>query len=340
MKRSKLRNTFNKERSSENWQNYKRQRNICSNILKSTKKTFFETLNINEITDNRKFWKTVKPFFTDKSKTSKNIVLTEKNKTLNSNKKISNTFNEYFTNIIQGLNLRESTGNINVENEESCKKIKENFGNENFSFETVSKKDILDLIKELPGNKATGSNDMPVSVLKESVFGYYEKLIDIFNNCIRSGTIPEILKKAEVTSTQQALLKMIEALKTKLNMGHKVGVIYMDLSKAFDSLNHELLIAKLKCYGLDQHAVEFFRRYLSNRYQCCKTNNTLGDWKKIIAGVPQGSILDPLLFNILFNDIFSFLNDANLGTYADDSTLYAYNKKFESRKVSLHVVWR
>ena len=59
MKQSKLRNTFNKKRSSENWQNYKRQRNICSNILKSTKKTFFETLNINEITDNRKFWKTV-----------------------------------------------------------------------------------------------------------------------------------------------------------------------------------------------------------------------------------------------------------------------------------------
>ena len=57
MKRSKLRNTFNKKRSSENWQNYKRQHNICSNKLKSIKKTFFEILNINEITDNRKFWK-------------------------------------------------------------------------------------------------------------------------------------------------------------------------------------------------------------------------------------------------------------------------------------------
>ena len=78
MKRSKLRNTFNKKRSSENWQNYKRQRNICSNILKSTKKTFFEVLNINEITDKRKFWKTVKPFFTGKYKTTNNIILTEK----------------------------------------------------------------------------------------------------------------------------------------------------------------------------------------------------------------------------------------------------------------------
>ena len=78
MKRSKLRNTFNKMRSSENWQNYKRQRNICSNILKSTKDKFFRTLNINEITNNRKFWKTVKFFFTDKCKTTNNIILTEK----------------------------------------------------------------------------------------------------------------------------------------------------------------------------------------------------------------------------------------------------------------------
>ena len=71
-----------------------------------------------------------------------------------------------FPNITKGLNLRESTGNINFENEESCKKIKENFGNKTFSFETISKKDVLDLIKQLPGNKATASNDIPVSVLK------------------------------------------------------------------------------------------------------------------------------------------------------------------------------
>ena len=57
--------------------------------------------------------------------------------------------------------------------------------------------------------------------------------------------------------TQHALLKKNETWKAKLNMGHKVGVIYMNLSKAFHCLNHELLIAKLRCYRLDQHAVEF-----------------------------------------------------------------------------------
>ena len=91
------------------------------NILKATKKKFFETLNI-KITDNRKFWKTVKPFFTDKCKASNNIILTGKNETLNDNKKISNTFNEYFTNITKGLNVRKSTGNINFENEKNAVK--------------------------------------------------------------------------------------------------------------------------------------------------------------------------------------------------------------------------
>ena len=66
------------------------------------------------------------------------------------------------------------------------------------SFETVSKRDVLDLIKELPGNKDNVSNDISVSVIEESVSAYYEKLTDIFNNCIRSDTFSEILQKAEV----------------------------------------------------------------------------------------------------------------------------------------------
>ena len=64
----------------------------------------------------------------------------------------------------------------------AVKKIKENFGNKNFSFEPVSKKDVLDLVKELPGNKAEVSSDIPFSVLKESASAYYEKLTDIFND--------------------------------------------------------------------------------------------------------------------------------------------------------------
>ena len=76
MKRSKLRNKFNKERNIENWSEYKCQRNLCSNLLKQSKKRHFNSLNVNDVTENKKFWKTIKPFFTEKSKTTTNIILT------------------------------------------------------------------------------------------------------------------------------------------------------------------------------------------------------------------------------------------------------------------------
>ena len=78
------------------------------------------------------------------------------------------------------------------------------------------------------------------------------------------------------------------------------------------------------------HAVKSFRRHLSNRYQCCKINSTPNDWRKIIAGVPQESIMVHLLFNMSLNDIFFFLKDANLGSYAENSIMHVYNKNLET----------
>ena len=106
----------------------------------------------------------------------------------------------------------------------------------------------------------------------------------------------------------------------------------MDLSKAFGSLNHGLLLAKrhmrdiMEAYGLDNNAVSFMRSYVTNRPQHCKINNSFSEWAKISAGVLQGSILGPLLFNIFINDILLFLQKCNLANYADDSTMYASEK--------------
>ena len=69
-KRSKLRNNFNEERNIKNWSEYKRQRNLCSNLLKQSKKPHFNNLNVKDVTKNKRFWKTIKPFFTEKNKTT------------------------------------------------------------------------------------------------------------------------------------------------------------------------------------------------------------------------------------------------------------------------------
>ena len=101
------------------------------------------------------------------------------------------------------------------------------------------------------------------------------------------------------------------------------GAILMDLSKAFDTLNHELLIAKLAAYGFDKSALKLISSCLSNRWQRTKINKSYSSWSKLLTGVPQGSILGPLLFNIYLNDLFYLVNDCDVCNFADDTTPYA-----------------
>ena len=109
----------------------------------------------------------------------------------------------------------------------------------------------------------------------------------------------------------------------------------MDLSKAFDSLNHELLLAKLKAYGLDSNSVSFMKSYLTKRLQRCEINNSFSEWGELLNGVPQGSILGPLLFNIFLNDILLSLQTSDLANYADDSTLYTSDRSISNIMNSL-----
>ena len=97
---------------------------------------------------------------------------------------------------------------------------------------------------------------------------------------------------------------MIESWKVQLNNVTKVGAIITDLSKAFDSLNHNALLTKLKTYGLGNNPVEFFRSY--KRYQRCKISNSFSHWKRVLAGFPKALFCD-LYFLAFINDIFLFL---------------------------------
>ena len=138
-------------------------------------------------------------------------------------------------------------------------------------------------------------------------------------------------------NTQHCLMSMLERWKKTLHKGGYVCAIFMDLSKAFDTLNHKLLIAKLGAYGFDTKALYYIKSYLDNREQRIRVNSNFSSWQEIIARVLQGSILGPLLFNIFVNDLFLFVSSSNLSNYADDNTLYTsgYNLK-EVKEVLLN----
>ena len=101
------------------------------------------------------------------------------------------------------------------------------------------------------------------------------------------------------------------------------GTIITDLSKAFDTINHELLIAKLHSYGFRNSALMLINSYLKNRWHTTKINSAYSTWKQLTIGVPQGSVLGPLLFNIYFNDLFFILEETESINFADDTNLYA-----------------
>ena len=135
-------------------------------------------------------------------------------------------------------------------------------------------------------------------------------------------------------NTQHCLISMLERWEKNLD---ERGI---DLSKAFDALNHKLLISKLEAYGFDTKALYYIKSYLDNRKQRARVNSNFSSWQEIIAGVSQGSILVLILFNIFVNDFFLFVSSSNLTNYADDNTLYTsdYNLKEVKEVLLNHLV--
>ena len=171
-------------------------------------------------------------------------------------------------------------------------------------------------------NKSDKANYRPISLLP-TVSKVFERLItkqiEPFTNNWLSKYLCGFRKGY---SCQYSILNMLRKWQSCLNTSGKVGAILMDLSKAFDCLPHDLLIAKLAAYGFGQKSLKLFMSYLSDRKHRVRIGSSVSEFLTILLGVPQGSVLGPILFNIFVNDLLFAVNEASICNFADDNTLY------------------
>ena len=180
-------------------------------------------------------------------------------------------------------------------------------------------------------------NYRPVSLLPVVSKLFERNMYNQILNYIDKFLYPYLFGFRKGHSTEQCLIIMLEAWKKAIDEKKCAGGILTDLSKAFDCLNHDLLIAKLNAYGFNHNALIFIYSYLKERKQRTKVESAYSSWKELKYGVPQGSTLGPLLFNIFLNDVFYFMRNTKITNYADDNTPYSIEENIRNLLNTLEI---
>ena len=138
-------------------------------------------------------------------------------------------------------------------------------------------------------------------------------------------------------STNHVLLNITESIRKALDDGYFACGVFVDLQKAFDTVDHEILLAKLNHYGIRGHANTWFRSYLTHRQQYVTISGYKSSMKGIKYGVPQGSVLGPLLFLIYINDLHNAIKFSSVYHFADDTNFLHFNNSLKSlgKKVNI-----
>ena len=238
-------------------------------------------------------------------------------------------------NIISSLNPKKATGPNSIPSD-ILNLLKKDISYPlsiifNISFSTGSYPDLLKIAKTIPiykkGSKLLISNYRPISLLS-NLNKILEKLM--FNRVYKFLEEHKCFYNLQFGfrkkhSTNHALIEITESIRKALDNNKYACGIFIDLQKAFDTVNHLILLSKLNQYGIRGIGNNWFKSYLNNRTQYVSTQGFDSDTKKVKHGVPQGSVLGPLLFLIYINDLHKAIKNSSVYHFADDTNLLNLN---------------
>jgi len=202
----------------------------------------------------------------------------------------------------------------------------------NLSFTTGLVPSKLKIAKVIPAYKK-GEKNNPGNYRPISLLSIFDKLLEklMYNRIIAFLDKHNILYKFQYGfrrchSTSLALIEMLDNVYTNLDTGNVTVAVYLDLQKAFDTVDHSILLYKLQMYGIRGIVLDWFQDYLTDRQQVVTIANNVSDLGSITCGVPQGSVLGPLLFLLYVNDIQNCAPDCSIKLFADDTNIFVTGK--------------
>ena len=347
----------------ESWKKYKDYKKLAQKHCRKSHDNYVEDL-ITSDKSNKKFWSYVKSQRTENNGISD---LNNNNKTVSDPKEKANIFNNQFSTVFsKPCDTTYPTPKID-KNSKTLNNI------------TVSKKGVLNLLKNINPDKATGPDNIPGMLLKLCAFELHETFTIFFQNSLNQGQIPDDWKTAHIfplfkkgdksnaenyrpisltsiackilehivhstvmdfldsknflssvqhgfrqkRSCETQLLTTLRDFSQTLNTSGQTDAILLDFSKAFDKVDHKLLLSKINNTGIHGPLFDWISSFLSNRTQYVIVDGCVSEPKAVLSGVPQGTVLGPLFFLIYINDISENLSPGTfLRLFADDSLLY------------------